>query len=210
MMRMVCLMSGGIDSPVAANLMASRGAEVLLLHMDNFGERDPRILGIVEDLAEVLRESTGTKMPLFMAPYWRMQERIRERCDRRFQCVLCKRYMLRTARDFAQRNGAEAIVTGDSLGQVASQTLQNILVEQRGLNFPIVRPLIGLDKIEIETIAKRIGTYQVSIRKAPSCPYVPRKPQTSAGEFAMDSEESLLEPDNLFRDLINDIVRVTP
>lgn len=209
-MRMVCLMSSGIDSPVAASLMASRGAEVLLLHMDNFGEKDPRILNIVKDLAEVLRESTGTKMPLFIAPYWKMQERIKKRCDRRYQCVLCKRYMLKTARDFGQRNGGEAIVTGDSLGQVASQTLQNILVEQRGLDFPVVRPLIGLDKIEIEVIAKKIGTYPVSIRKAPSCPYVPRKPQTSAGKAAMDSEESRLEPDILFSDLIDDIVKLTP
>jgi thiamine biosynthesis protein ThiI len=209
-MKAVCLLSSGIDSPVAAYLMASRGAEVLLLHMDNFGSGDPRILEIVKDLAVVLRRVTETSMPLYSAPYLGMQQRIRERCGRSYQCVLCKRYMLRTARDFALREGAEAIITGDSMGQVASQTLQNILVEQRGLEFPVLRPLIGLDKLEIEAVAREIGTYEQSIRKAPSCPFVPQKPQTSAEIGAMSREESNLEPQKTLESLLSGIERVSP
>jgi thiamine biosynthesis protein ThiI len=209
-MKAVCLLSSGIDSPVAAYLMASRGAEILLLHMDNFGSSDHRILEIVKDLADVLRKVTETSMPLHTAPYFRMQQRIRERCRSSFQCVLCKRYMLRTARDFSLREGAEAIITGDSLGQVASQTLQNILVEQRGLEFPVLRPLIGLDKLEIEAVARDVGTYEQSIRKTPSCPFVPQKPQTSAEIRTMNREESNLDPQGTLESLLRGIERVSP
>ena len=210
MMKAVCLLSSGIDSPVAAYLMASRGAEVQLLHMDNFGSSDPRILEIVKDLASVLRKVTETSMPLYSTPYFKMQERINKRCGRSYQCVLCKRFMLRTARDFALSEDAEAIITGDSLGQVASQTLQNILVEQRGLEFPVLRPLIGLDKLEIEAVARKIGTYEQSIRKAPSCPFVPQKPQTSAEIGAMKREESYLDPQETLGTLLKGIERVSP
>ena len=94
--------------------------------------------------------------------------------------MLCKRTMLRAASVFAKRVGAEAVVTGDSLGQVASQTVQNIRAESLELEMPVLRPLIGLDKIEIENIAKRIGTFDISTRSPSACAIVPKRPVTMA------------------------------
>ena len=207
-MRSVCLLSSGIDSPAAAYMMASREIEVILLHMDNFGQSDTRTVEVVKRIAEVLRKATGGEMPLYIAPYHAFQERIRVLCDGSFQCVLCKRFMLRIARELAVSERARAIITGDSLGQVASQTLQNIIVEQRGLELPVLRPLIGLDKIEIEAIAKEVGTYELSITKLPGCRYVPRKPRTSATERSMDIQESRLEPEAALEGIISRIRRV--
>lgn len=147
-------------------------------------------------------------MPLYIAPYHAFQERIKALCDGSFQCVLCKRFMLRIASELAVSERARAIITGDSLGQVASQTLQNIIVEQRGLELPVLRPLIGLDKIEIEAIAKEIGTYVLSITKLPGCRYVPRKPRTSVTERSMDIQESRLEPETALKGIISRIRRV--
>lgn len=209
-MKVICLLSSGIDSPVAAYMMASRGADVILLHMDNFGPSDGRTVNVVQDIAGVLREATGSELPLYSAPYHSFQDRIAFQCDKSFQCVLCKRFMLRMAKDLARREDAEAIITGDSLGQVASQTLQNILVEQRGLEFPVLRPLIGLDKIEIEAIAKEICTYELSITKLPGCKYVPKRPKTSASEKNMDLQESRLDPDEKFSEVLSGMRRISP
>jgi thiamine biosynthesis protein ThiI len=181
-MKLLALLSGGIDSPVAAGLMAHRGAEMVLLHMDNrpFGSD----LGVrkVEMLAEALRRCTGQEMPLFLAPHGMNQAIFREKCQSAFQCVLCKRLMLRTAQAVARNVGAVGIVMGDSLGQVASQTLRNIRAEQQGLEIPVLRPLIGLDKLEIERLAKEMGTYGVSIMSDGSreCTAVPVRAITNA------------------------------
>ena len=115
-----------------------------------------------------------------MAPHGDNQREIFENCDRSYQCVMCKRVMQRTARELAKILGADAIVMGDSLGQVASQTLRNIVSENIGLDFPVIRPLIGMDKLEIEAIAKEIGTYDISIRPTDGCTIVPVGPITNA------------------------------
>jgi thiamine biosynthesis protein ThiI len=101
--------------------------------------------------------------------------------------------MLKVARDLARRIGADAVVTGESLGQVASQTLYNIVSEQSGLDFPVLRPLIGLDKLEIEAEAKRIGTYEISIRKGSPCSIVPHRPATMATPELMAAQEKRLD-----------------
>jgi thiamine biosynthesis protein ThiI len=101
--------------------------------------------------------------------------------------------MLKVARDLARRIGADAIVTGESLGQVASQTLFNIVSEQSELDFPVLRPLIGLDKLEIEAIAKRIGTYEISIQRGSPCTIVPHRPATMATPELMTSQEKRLD-----------------
>ena len=206
-MRAVCLISGGIDSPVAAYLMACRGADVVLLHMDNLGPSDPREIEKVKDIARLLSERPGVE-GLYVCPYWEHQNIISRTCVRSFQCVLCKRFMLMTAQAFARRENAEAIITGDSLGQVASQTLHNIQVEQMDLDIPVLRPLIGLDKLEIEAIAKRAGTFELSIRKNPPCPYVPRRPQTVTGPEAIRKEEAKLDVKRMLDDLVQRIERI--
>lgn len=192
-MKAVCLLSGGIDSPVAAYLMGRNGADIVLLHMDNRPYTGPSAICKAMDLADRVGTSLGQPLDLYVAPHGASQLLIHERCQRNLQCVLCKRTMLKVARGLARRIGAEAVVTGESLGQVASQTLYNIVSEQSGLDFPVLRPLIGLDKLEIEAVAKRIGTYEISIRKGSPCTIVPYRPATMATPDLMASQEKRLD-----------------
>jgi len=178
--KLIALISGGIDSPVAAYLMDRAGAEITLLHMDNRPFADDVTVEKVRSLAERLRSVTGSPFPLYSAPHGASQQKISETCDRSYQCVLCKRVMLRTAQELAGRLGCSGIVMGDSLGQVASQTLKNLRFVSRGLSIPVVRPLIGYDKLEIEAISKDIGTYELSIIRSDGCLIVPSRPITEA------------------------------
>ena len=179
-MKLIALISSGIDSPVAAYKMAMRGADIVLLHMDNRPYAEDASTDDAIALAEQLRKVTGRDLPLYFAPHGPSQDAIAHGCDRPYQCVMCKRVMQRTARELGKMLGCSGIVMGDSLGQVASQTLRNIRSENLGLDFPVVRPLIGMDKIEIEAIAKEIGTYDISIRPGHGCSIVPLKPITEA------------------------------
>lgn len=199
-MRLVALISGGIDSPVAAYLMDRIGAEITLLHMDNRPFADDDSVDKVLRLAEQLREKTGKEMPLYSSPHGTSQQIISETCDRNYQCVMCKRYMLRSAQLFAERNDCSGIVMGDSLGQVASQTLKNIRSVSHGIRLPVLRPLIGYDKIEIEGLAKEIGTYEISITRSNGCSAVPTRPITEADlkkvltfDVSSDIERSVLD-----------------
>lgn len=177
-MKLVSLISGGIDSPVAAFLMLRRGFCITLLHMSQQPFTDGSNVQKVRDVARRLMEFGSDRIEVYVAPFGEGQSHIAENCDDGFQCILCKMLMLKIAERFARKIGAEGIVTGDSLGQVASQTLHNISVEQHDISLPILRPLIGFDKMEIERIAKSIGTYSISIRQAMTCPFVPRRPIT--------------------------------
>lgn len=198
-MRLIALMSNGIDSPVAAYKMCAVGAEVVLLNMDNRPYADDECNSIVVDLAERLREVTGQELPLYSAPHGPSQTAISEGCDRNYQCVMCKRVMQRTAREMAVRLGCSGIVMGDSLGQVASQTLKNIRSENTGLDFPVLRPLIGMDKLEIEAVAKDIGTYEISIRPCQGCSIVPIRPVTEGDPSKVEVFDSRIDLDGLAR-----------
>ena len=179
-MKAVSLLSGGIDSPVASYLISRAGADVVLLHMDNSPYCDERAMKNVMAIAEQLEKHTGKRFPLYVAPHGPSQTDIRDSCDRNYQCVMCKRAMQRTAGEFAKAVGADVVVMGDSLGQVASQTLKNIRAENTGMSVPIVRPLIGLDKTEIMEIAREIGTFDISISPSVGCTVVPHKVTTAA------------------------------
>ena len=179
-MRLTALISGGIDSPVAAYMMCKMGAEVILLHMDNRPFADDESVKKVIKLAERLREVSGQEMPLYSAPHGISQERISRTCDTNYQCVMCKRSMLRTVEEFNRTVDSKGVIMGDSLGQVASQTLKNIRAVSHGVTIPVLRPLIGYDKLEIEAIAKEIGTYDISIIRSEGCTIVPSRPITEA------------------------------
>ncbi len=179
-MKLVSLISGGIDSPVASYLMSKAGADVMLLHMSNGKYGDPKDIEKVVAISEQLEKHTGKEFPVYQADHGANQEIIARKADSNYQCVLCKRTMHNVAKRFAVENGACGIVMGDSLGQVASQTLMNIKAEQKGLGFPVLRPLIGLDKEEIIAIAQEIGTFDISIIKTSGCAAVPIKPVTEA------------------------------
>ena len=192
-MKVVCLISGGIDSPVAAYMMARKGAEVVLLHMDNRPYSDDAGVEKVYAIRERLESVIGEEISLLIAPHGRNQALTAGACRTGFQCVLCKRTMLRVAKGVGLRINALAIITGESLGQVASQTLQNLRAESYGLDFPVLRPLIGLDKLEIEAMAKRIGTYQISVSTPSVCKVVPKRPITMARIDRVLEEEKKLQ-----------------
>jgi thiamine biosynthesis protein ThiI len=193
-MKAICLISGGIDSPVASYLMARQGVEIMLLHMDNRPYSLEDSVRKAASMAGPLRKASGQHVPFCFAPHGRNQEIIASRCQRSYQCVLCKRLMLRVAKEVALRMGADAIVTGESLGQVASQTLSNLRCEQAGLDFPLLRPLIGLDKLEIEKVAKEIGTYEISIStRGPACSILPDHVVTMAREEDLLAQEAKMD-----------------
>lgn len=179
-MKAICLMSGGIDSPVAAYVMSRAGADVILLHMDNRPFADDRSVERAKKIAARLREVTEKEFPLYTAPHGASQAVFKERADSLYQCVLCKHVMQLTARDLCRKLGAKAIIMGDSLGQVASQTLLNIRSEVKGVDFTILRPLIGYDKEEIISIAKEIGTFDLSNLPVVGCTALPKKVVTEA------------------------------
>ncbi|NIP37198.1 MAG: hypothetical protein GWN18_19745, partial [Thermoplasmata archaeon] len=168
--RYVANISAGLDSPVAVHLMLSRGAEVTLLHFDNRPFGDDQEVEKARTLISRLREIHG-EVPAYLVPHGKTYHTaMREREPDRLHCVLCKRMMLRVASRFARTIDATGVITGESLGQVASQTLQNIAVEQQALEgLTAVRPLIGIDKTEVMTIARSIGTYDLSIAPGTAC-----------------------------------------
>ncbi len=185
-MKALVLMSGGIDSPVAAYQLIQDGWDIACLHMDNRPFTDDTYVEKVRLLVERLEEVTGRKIPLYLADHGRNQTVIARTLAadgegaRGMQCVLCKRQMYRTAEAMAKRIGAHAIATGESLGQVASQTLHNLAVEEAAVDYPLVRPLLGLDKEDIIAVAKEIGTFEISTIPSLCCSILPERPQTHA------------------------------
>jgi len=207
-MKLVALMSGGIDSPVAAYLMSERGADVVLLHMDNRPHTDDRCSEKVRRIADRLSAVTGKDIPLYTAEHGMNQTLIKKRCDNSYQCVLCKRLMMLVAKEFGERNGCSGIIMGDSLGQVASQTLRNIRSESSDLGYPVVRPLIGLDKLEIEAVAKKIGTYELSILPESPCGVVPQRPITEAEFSKVISLQAQLDIVEMVKNSVNSAKRI--
>src|SRR5690349_13458571 len=148
-MRGVMLMSGGIDSPVALHLMLRQGHPMVAVHMDNRPFTDDTPLEKVTDHLKLLREEFGQPIPLYLLRHGSTQITLMRNTDRHVGCVLCRRFMWRSAERVAEREGAEFLVTGEALGQVASQTLSNMRSATQAVRIPIVRPLIGFDKQEI-------------------------------------------------------------
>jgi len=175
--KVLVLLSDGIDSPVAAFLMIKRGCGTVLLHLKISDEG----LEKVKKIYEVLKDYDPTSK-LVVFDYRDILKGIRESLEEmgkeKYTCIICKRVMLKIAQDYARRFACEGITTGDSIGQVASQTLRNIYIVSEGITYPIYRPLIGLDKVEIMDIAKKIGTYDISTSKEIKCFAVPKHPIT--------------------------------
>jgi thiamine biosynthesis protein ThiI len=179
--RAVALMSGGIDSPVAAWLMMKRGCGVIPIH---FRQSEVELAQFLDNCEVLSRYAYGWDIrPVVLdhrEVFGETYEKLRSVGAERWTCIFCKRALLQKASQIADQHKAKALVTGDSLGQVASQTLDNLEVLSYGVEKPILRPLIGLDKTEITALARRIGTFEVSTREARSCPYLPPDPLTRA------------------------------
>jgi tRNA uracil 4-sulfurtransferase len=175
--KMVSLISGGIDSPVATWLMMKRGCEIIPVYFENgeYGGED-YTLRAIEGIKKLKDWSPGHPMKVYRVPHGESLKKFKEAGNERYTCVFCKRLMYKAAVEIAKKEGAHGIVTGSSLGQVASQTSDNLMIEHLGIDFPIYHPLIGMDKTEIVALARQIGSLDISISPASSCKAVPRHP----------------------------------
>ena len=179
--KVIVLLSSGIDSPVAAYLMMKRGCEVIALHCNNDPFSGPKVTENFNALVDQLNiYAKGTPIKKRIIDYGEYLTVAKTKAPEKMTCVLCKSGMYKIAEKLAVKLGADAIVDGSSVGQVASQTLSNILATRYGVNVPILSPLIGLDKEEITAIAKQIGTFDISKIDDGGCSAVPKYPETHA------------------------------
>ena len=190
--KVVSLMSSGIDSPVASFKMMKRGAVVIGVHFSGRPQTSDTSEYLVDEIAEALGPVGGFGR-IYYVPFGDYQAKIAEVCPPNLRIVLYRRLMFRVAEQIAQMEGAQALVTGESLGQVASQTLENINVVNRVVEIPVFRPLIGTDKQEIIEVAEAIGTFEISSRPAEDCCtlFMPRSPETRARVRDCEDAEEL-------------------
>lgn len=194
--RATLLLSGGIDSPVAGWMIAKRGVSVSAVHFYSFPYTSERAREKVLDLARILSESL-CGIRVHVVPFTDIQMQIHEKCHEDYTTIIMRRYMMRIANEIAKRERAQALITGESIGQVASQTMHALQCTDAVADIPVFRPLIGFDKSEIIDIARRIGTYETSNLPYEDCctVFTPRHPATRPkmeiileGESKLDSE----------------------
>ncbi len=187
----VSLLSSGIDSPVAAWRIARRGAVVVGVHFSGRPQTAPTSEYLVDDIAHVL-ERTGCMARVYVVPFGDCQRQIAGLVPPALRVICYRRLMFRVAEALARAEGAKALVTGESLGQVASQTLDNILATNAAVSLPVFRPLIGSDKLEIIERAQELGTYEISSQDAPDCCtlFMPRSPETHAKLSDVEAAEA--------------------
>lgn len=202
--RVVSLLSSGIDSPVASWRMARRGAIVIGVHFSGRPQTSDASEWLVDDIAQVL-ERTGCIARVYVVPFGDCQREISLSAPPELRIILYRRLMFKVAEEIARRERAGALVTGESLGQVASQTLDNIRCTDAAVECPVFRPLIGTDKIEIIREAQRLGTFEISSQDAPDCCtlFMPRNPETHAKIPRVLEAESALPIDQWVAQLAN-------
>ncbi|GAB4316052.1 MAG: tRNA 4-thiouridine(8) synthase ThiI [Methanobacteriaceae archaeon] len=206
--RVISLVSGGIDSPVATFLMMKRGCDVSILHFNNHpytSGSNEKVLKIARKLKEY---SSGSKLKFYQVNYGEYLHKCIEDAPERMTCVLCKSGMYQIAEKLAEEEKALAIVDGSSIGQVASQTLPNILATRYSTSLPILSPLIGLDKLEIEAIARKIGTMDISIQPDSGCSAVPRYPETNTDLQKLLEVQDDIEIEKLLNNVISSIQEI--
>jgi len=201
--RATCMISGGIDSPVAAWLMMKRGMRIDFVHFHSVPRTDPASLEKVADLTKILMRYQG-RARLAMVPLLPIQEAVAARCPAELRVLLYRRFMLRLAERAARRFKSDALITGESLGQVASQTIQNLRAVEAVSTLPMLRPLISLDKPEIIEHARRIGTYETSILPHFDCCsfLLPDKPATRSTAAELAEAETALDVQSLVEEAL--------
>jgi thiamine biosynthesis protein ThiI len=179
--KVICLLSSGIDSPVATWKMARRGAVCIGVHFSGRPQTSDASEYLVDDIAHVL-EQTGCIARVYVVPFGDYQREISVKCPPSLRVILYRRLMFRVAEKIAEIEHAGALVTGESLGQVASQTLENMAATNDAITIPVFRPLIGTDKLEIIEQAQKLGSFEISTQDAPDCCtlFMPRSPETHA------------------------------
>lgn len=204
--KILCLFSGGIDSPVAAYLLAKRGAEVSLVHFSALAPNKVMKTKIGE-IYKNLQKYLG-KIKLFIVPYFHFQYEIAQLFNEfsRYEVLLFRRFMAMAATKISKKYHYQALATGDNLSQVASQTLDNIAAVDKGQELPVFRPLIGYDKQEIIDLAQKIGTYDLSIRPYKDCCSLLQKEPVTKGRWEkINRANFLLDMDKMILDSINDM-----
>jgi tRNA uracil 4-sulfurtransferase len=162
------LMSGGIDSPVAAHLMLRKGVNCVWLHFHSFPLVSNKSIEKIKELAEVFR-AYQSKLKIYFLPFSKAQVEIKAKAPANYRILLYRRLMFRIAEEVSQKENCRALATGESLGQVSSQTLPNMNIIEEAVKIPVLRPLIVMDKQEITDLAKKIGTYAISIKPHEDC-----------------------------------------
>jgi len=198
--NVLVLFSGGIDSAVSAWMMMKRGCTITPLFFEITGQKSLNRTKSV--LNELNKWYIGHKTKLIVLKYKKILDKIGMNCKANLTCLLCKRMMYRIAEKIAEKNKTKIIVTGENLGQVASQTLDNLNVLDHAIQMPVLRPLIGMNKEEIVEIAKIIGTYEASIQPHESCPHVPEKPRTKGRLNEVIGEEKKLDIEKMTNSLV--------
>ncbi|HSQ02120.1 MAG TPA: tRNA uracil 4-sulfurtransferase ThiI [Methanobacterium sp.] len=206
--RMISLVSGGIDSPVATYLMMKRGCDITILNFNNqpyTSGSNEKIIKLYQKLKEY---ASGSELKLYQVNYGDFLKKCTEEAPPRMTCVLCKSGMYQIAEKIAKSEKALAIIDGSSVGQVASQTLPNILATRYSTSMPVLSPLIGLDKIEISEIAQKIGTFDISTLPDSGCSAAPKHPETNAVLEKVLETQDKIEMDDELAKVISSLHRI--
>ena len=203
------LLSGGIDSPVAGWLAMKRGLSIEALHFHSFPFTSLRSREKAADLCRMLARY-GHAVPFNLLSLTEVQKEIRARCPEELAIILLRRMMVRAAEALSRKRGLQALITGESLGQVASQTLESLNVISAATRMLILRPLIGMDKVEIVNRARAIDTYEISIRPYEDCCtfFVPRHPATRPTLERVEKAEEALEIERLLENILDTLETV--
>ena len=207
--RAVALLSGGIDSPVASWMIAKRGVALEMVHFFSYPYTSPEAKEKVLELARLLTPWCG-RLTVHVVPFTAIQEELRRSCPEELFTIIMRRFMMRISQEVARRCGAKALVTGECLGQVASQTMEAMAVTGSVVEMPILRPCVGLDKEEIVQIARKIGTFDTSILPYEDCctVFTPRHPRLRPLPGEVEAAESKLDIEGMVRAAVEGIERI--
>lgn len=207
--RAMCLLSGGIDSPVAAYMIAKRGVEVECVHFFSYPYTSQLAKDKVLELARLVTRYCG-RMTVNVVGFTKIQEAIRDNCPEEFFTLIMRRFMMEISQRIAQDDGCSALITGENLGQVASQTMQAMAVTGAVVDIPIFMPLIGMDKEEIVTIARKIGTLETSILPYEDCctVFTPKHPKTKPTLSQLLHAERKLDREALIQDALRNVEKI--
>ena len=207
--KAVSLLSGGIDSPVASWMMAKRGVALEMVHFFSYPYTSPEAKDKVLTLAQLLTPWCG-RLTVHVVPFTKIQEQLRLHCPEALFTLLMRRFMMRISERVAQRVGAHGLITGESLGQVASQTMEAMAVTGQVCTLPVFRPLVGMDKEEIVRTARKIGTFETSILPYEDCctVFTPRHPRLRPMPGEVEAAEQTLDIDAMVKAAVDGIERV--
>ena len=207
--RAVSLLSGGIDSPVSSWMIAKRGVALDMVHFFSYPYTSPEAKEKVIQLARDLLPYTG-RLTVHVVPFTAIQEELRRSCPEELFTIIMRRFMMRISQEVAKRCGAKALVTGECLGQVASQTMDAMLCTGAVVQLPVLRPCIGMDKEEIVQISRRIGTYNTSILPYEDCctVFTPRHPRLRPILSEVEAAEAGLDIDGMVKAAVDGIERI--